>query len=216
MKKSLKLLAALGMLSMLISVVACDMPTEEQLLGATTKEGEEASSSSGESTNSSGSNSSSPIWSKFDGADMQVWEDTVSLSPTADGLEIKIGSKGWWGMCFCNKADVDKLSPDCVTFDMSKVKKITFLAKASKEASMWIAQSNENATDVNHKLLNISTEFEEKTYELQSPGTHDYGLFDLGANDAVGGTKESKVVFTIKNIKFLDANGNEIVPSRNE
>lgn len=210
MKKSLRLLAALGMLSMLISVVACDMPTEEQLLGATTKEGEDAGASSGESSNSSGSNSSSPIWSKFEGADMQIWVDTATLTPTADCLEIKVKNSEWWGMCFCNKADVGA-DEGAVTFNMSGISTITFDAKASSPVTIWVAQSDAVAEKQNVKNVSLTTTFETKTYTLQNPGNRDYGVLDIGGDNNPFGT-----IISIKNIKFLDAAGNETVPSRNE
>ena len=210
MKKSLKLLAAVGMLSMLISFVACDMQTEDQLLGATTKEGGDETSSPGESSNSSGSTSSSPIWSTFEGADMQVWVDTAALTPTTECLEIKVRNSEWWGMCFCNKADVGA-DAGAVTFNMSGIRTITFDAKASSPVTIWVSQSDAAADKQNETNISLTTNFETKTYTLQNPGTRDYGVLDIGGNNNPFGT-----IISIKNIKFLDANGNETVPTRNE
>jgi len=219
MKKSLRLLAALGMLSMLISLVACDMPTEDQLLGATTKEGEEAGSSSGDSKDSASSTGTkSPLWSKFEGADMQVWviegttTTTADVSPKSDCIEIAIKSAGWWGMCFCNDKAV-AANAGAVTFNMSQVKTITFEAKASETASMWVAQMPTAPT--NQQRVELSTEFAEKSYSLVNPGSNDYGVLSIGGGD-LNTTVKTGVKISIKNIKFLDANGNEIVPSRNE
>ena len=221
MKKKLRLLAAVGMLSMLISFVACDMQTEDQLLGTTaTKEGEEKGNSSGGSKGSSGKKS--PLWSKFDGADMQVWvtegekKPTATLAEKSDCLEIKIGREGWWGMCFCNKADIGVASPDCVTFNMSNIAKITFEAKASESASMLAAQSDNNSDPQNKTKIDLSTEFEEKEYNLSNPGSRDYGVLVFIGEPNSGTTTKTNVVISVKNIKFFDANGNETAPSRNE
>ena len=216
MKKSLKLLAAVGMLSMLISFVACDMQTEDQLLGTTTKEGEEKGNSSGGSKGSTGKKS--PLWSKFDGADMQVWviegttTTTANVSEKSDCIEIAIKSAGWWGMCFCNDKAVDAKS-NPVTFDMSQVKTITFEAKASENASMWVGQMPSGLE--RQQRVELSTAFEEKTVTLTAPTNHDYGLLAIGGGD-LDTTVKTGVKISIKNIKFLDASGNEIVPTRNE
>lgn len=219
MKKSLKLLAALGMLSMLISVVACDMPTEDQLLGATAKEGEEAGSSSGDSKDSASSTGTkSPLWSKFEGADMQVWviegttTTTADVSPKSDCIEIAIKSAGWWGMCFCNDKAVGA-GPNAVTFDMSQVASITFEAKASQTASMWVGQMPSGLGD--KQRVELSTDFAEKTFTLSNPTNHDYGVLAIGGGD-LDTTVTTGVKIYIKNIKFLNAAGTEIVPTRNE
>lgn len=212
MKKIIKLLTAIGMLSLLFSFAACDIPTESELLG---DGGKTVTKDPVTTIPSNDSNSgSSALWSMLDGADMQVWENTATLTETDEGLDIEIGTVGWWGMCFCNAASVGP-NDGAVTFDMSKVKKITFEAKASEKASVLIAQSNSNAVDVNHKNIELSTNYLTKSYELISPEKNAYGLFDLLANNK-GGTTKTGVVISIKNIKFLDVNGNEIVPSRNE
>ena len=209
MKKIVKLVTALGILSLLFSFASCDLPTESELLGGNTKN----INNDNPIIDNPGSGSSA-LWSMLDGADMQVWEKTATLTETDEGLDIEIGTVGWWGMCFCNAASVGP-NDGAVTFDMSKVKKITFEAKASEKASVLIAQSNSNAVDVNHKNIELSTSYLTKSYELISPEKNAYGLFDLLANNK-GGTTKTGVVISIKNIKFLDVNGNEIVPSRNE
>ena len=160
-------------------------------------------------------NVASSLWSMFDGADMQVWEKTADLEETDEGLDITIGSSGWWGMCFCNSASTGVDSPDCVTFDMSKVAKITFEAKASKKASMWVSQSDAESKAVNQTKISLSTSYATKTFNLKNPGKKDYGVLDIGGGD-LNTTTESDVVISIKNIKFLDASGTEIVPTRNK
>ena len=215
MKKILRLITALGIVSLLISVSGCDMATEEELLAAAGK----TINNNDSNNNVSPGNSSSSIWSMFDGADMQTWEGTVSLQETGEGLELTINNGVWWGMCFCNSAGAKPTDSDCVTFDMSKVKTITFEAKSSEKASMWICQSDSAAETIDKKKIDLSTDFGTKTYTLSNPGKKNYGVFDLGgSNDANGLFTTSKVdlVITIRNVKFLDANGKEIVPSRNK
>ncbi len=221
MKKMLKVLAAFAMIAMAISFAGCDMATEDELLEDPKKTTTGGTGGGGNSGGGGGSGSSSLLWSSFDGASMQVWKGeysgllTADLDETDEGLEITIKDEGWWGMCFCNDAAVGAES-DPVTFDMSKVAKISFEAKASKNGSMWVAQSPKNSKPANTKSINLTTSFETKTYTLSNPGTDCYGVLDLGGDPNLGNTVESDVVITIKNIKFLDANGAETTPSRNE
>ena len=212
MKKLIKGFATITSLFCLLSLVSCNMATEDELLATVGKTKKDNINTTIPTNSSSGE--SSALWSKFDGADMQVWEKTATLTETAEGLDIEIGSVGWWGMCFCNAAGVGP-NDNPVTFDMSKVKKITFEAKASETASVLIAQSNSKAEDVNHKTIDLSTDYKTKTYELKSPEKNAYGLFDLLANSK-GGTAKTGIVISIKNIKFIDAAENETVPTRNE
>lgn len=229
MKKMFKLFATFAMISLVTSFAGCDLASEDELLNATPEKttgtipqdagstGESGSSESGGASGAEVSSgiSTSPLWSMFDGADMQVWEGTAMLEETDESLEITIGSAGWWGMCFCNAASVGAKSSDCVTFDMSKITKITFEAKASEKATMWVSQSDAESKPQNQTKINLTTSFETKSFTLKNPGTKDYGVLDIGGGD-LGTTTKSDVVISIKNIKFLDANGTETVPTRNE
>ncbi len=223
MKKMLKLFAAFAMISLAVSFVSCDLATEDELLETVAGNNTPADNGVTPGTSGSGtgtdvstgggtgnSSSTSPIWSKFDGADMQVWQDTVTLTPTAEGLDIKVKNSDWWGMCFCNKADED-LAKGAVTFDMTKVKTIKVDAKASAPVTIWLAQSDKDAAKVHDENFEIDTTFKTLTYELTNPSNRDYGVLDIGGNG-----NPWKTIITIKNIKFLDANGVETTPSRNE
>ena len=209
MKKIVKLVTTLGILSLLFSFASCDLPTESELLGGNNK----IINRDDPVIDDPGSGSST-LWSRFDGADMQVWGNTATLTETEEGLNIESGNAGWWGMCFCNSTGVGAGS-DAVTFDMSKIKKITFEAKASENATMWASQSDATATVTNQTKINLSTSYATKEFVLRNPGTKDYGVLDIGGGD-LDTTTKSDVVISIKNIKFLDANGNETVPTRNE
>lgn len=204
MKKLLRAIKALGLITVVLAFAGCDMLTEEELLATVGKKVD----------------GGSVLWSSFEGAAMQVWlgetskKETAELHETADGLTIKIKDEGWWGMCFCNDAGVGA-DQNPVTFDMSGIAKITFEAKASEKASMWISQSPKDSKPVNQKAVSLGTSFEPKEYSLTNPGKDCYGVFDLGGGDKDTTTK-SGVVITIKNIKFLDKDGKEIAPSRNE
>lgn len=209
MKKLLKIFAAFAMFATAISFASCDMATEEELLNKKTTAG-----------GGGGAGSGSILWSSFDGAAMQVWQSefepynfTASLAETEEGLEITVLDEGWWGMCFCNDASVGANS-NPVTFDMSKVKTITFEAKASKAGDIWISQSPRDSKPVNKQTVTLSTEFATKTYTLSNPGTDCYGVLDIGGEGS--GIVASDSIVTIRNIKFLDAEGTETVPSRNE
>lgn len=214
MKKLVKLLAAIGTLSLLFSFAACDIPTESELLGNNNKIIVEDPN-----VKTPGEVSNGGLWSMLDGADMQMWSDpsglTAELEETSEGLKITvIGNENWWGMCFCNNAATD-VAAGAVTFDMSKITKITFEAKASENASMWVSQSNAQAKVTNQKKIDLTTQFETKTFTLSNPGTKDYGVLDIGGGD-LSTTVKKDLIIVIKNIKFFDANGNETVPSRNE
>ena len=205
MKKIVKLLTALGLVSLMVSFAGCGLKTEAELLNGTTRGGEE-------------NGGSSSLWSKFDGADMQVWVKentnitTADVAQQADCIEITIKDAGWWGMCFCNdKAVAANQNP--VTFDMSQVKTITFEAKASQTASMWVGQMPSGLD--NQQKIDLSTDFAEKTFTLRNPTNHDYGVLAIGGGD-LETTVTTGVKISIKNIKFLNEAGAEIAPSRNE
>lgn len=205
MKKIVKLLTALGLVSLMVSFAGCGLKTEAELLNGTTRGGEE-------------NGGSSSLWSKFDGADMQVWviegttTTTADVAQQADCIEITIKDAGWWGMCFCNdKAVAANQNP--VTFDMSQVKTITFEAKASQTASMWVGQMPSGLD--NQQKIDLSTDFAEKTFTLRNPTNHDYGVLAIGGGD-LETTVTTGVKISIKNIKFLNEAGAEIAPSRNE
>ena len=207
MKKIVKLLTALGLISLMVSFAGCGLKTEAELLNGTTTRGGEA--------NGGGS---SPLWSSFDGADMQVWviegtsTTTADVAQQSDCIEITIKDAGWWGMCFCNdKAVAANQNP--VTFDMSQVKTITFEAKASQTASMWVGQIPSGLA--NQYKVDLSTDFAEKTFNLSNPTNHDYGVLAIGGGD-LETTVTTGVKISIKNIKFLNEAGAEIAPSRNE
>ena len=230
MKKMFKLFTVMAMFSLVISLAGCNMDTEDDLLentgktgvGMTNGSGSKGTGSSGNSSGSgeTGGGSEDPLWYSFEGADMQVWKDewthvaTADLVPQSEWLDIIIGESGWWGMCFCNDASVGA-GAAAVTFDMTKVKKIEFEAKASKKASIWVSQSNNESKPTNQTKIELGTEFAKKTFTLKNPGKNDYGVLDIGGGD-LQTTTESDVVISIKNIKFLDANENECNPTRNE
>lgn len=232
MKKMLKIITALAMISLAISFAGCSMDTEEELINASPSTGKTGgaglNNGSGNQVSTGGNNSGASddsddegaLWASFEGASMQIWRaeyapynSTADLEETDDGLAITVLDEGWWGMCFCNDASVGA-NDSPVTFDMSKVAKITFEAKASKKGSMWISQSPRDSKPYNKQQISLSTKFESKSYTLKNPGTDCYGLFDLGGED--GNITASDSVITIRNIKFLDANGNDCNPSRNE
>ena len=80
---------------------------------------------------------------------------------------------------------------------------------------MWVSQSNAQAKVTNQKKIDLTTQFETKTFTLSNPGTKDYGVLDIGGGD-LSTTVKKDLIIVIKNIKFFNANGNETFPSRNE
>jgi hypothetical protein len=159
--------------------------------------------------------SSSVLWSKFDGADLQIWSNTFTAeSSDTDGMVFTVGSSGWWGGCFCNNA-ADAVG-SATTFDMSDIAKITFDVKGSAAGSFWVSCSNSSAAVTGQTAIALTTDWVNKTFSCASyVSSTDYGVLDVGGGD-LGTTSTSGYKVYIKNIAFWDASGNEIVPARSE
>lgn len=179
---------------------------------ASTSSPDSGSGDSGGSGGSGGSGTTSGIWSKFEGADIQIWSNTFTAEEdSTDGLVITVGSVGWWGGCFCNAGAVAPTASDVVTFDMSNVAKITFDAKASASGSMWVSCSDSAANTKGKTTMNLTTDFVSQTFNCTgNVSSTDYGVLDFGGENASG------TIVYIKNIAFYDSTGTEIVPTRNE
>ncbi len=169
--------------------------------------------SSGNDGDSSGTNT--VLWSKFEGADLQVWSNTFTAETNdTDGMIITVGSSGWWGGCFCNNAA--DAAGAATTFDMSNVAKITFDVKGSAAGSFWVSCSDSTAATKGQTAIALTTDWVNKEFSCASyVGSTDYGVLDIGGGD-LSTTATSGYKVYIKNIAFWNAAGNEIVPARSE
>lgn len=166
-------------------------------------------------SNSGSTTGSTILWSTFEGCDLQIWSGTFTSTEGSNGLEITVSAPdGWWGGCFCDSGA--NAAGAAVTFDMSKVASITFDAKASAAGSMWVSSSNNAAKVTGQTKIALTTDWVTQTYACAgNVSSSDYGVLDIGGGD-LSTTTTAGYVIDIKNIKFLDASGAEILPTRNE
>jgi hypothetical protein len=171
-----------------------------------------AADSSGSDDDTDGTSStSSALWSSFEGCDIQIWYG-FTADTSNDYLEMTVGDDvTWWGGAFVNDAS----ATDAITFDMSDVAEITFSAKGSDTGSFWISHENSSGTLSNQTAISLSTDWESCTYTCNGVTSTDLAVFAFGGGDLSTTVTEGYVV-SIKNIAFWDAEGNEIVPTRNE
>ncbi|WP_191018239.1 hypothetical protein [Treponema zioleckii] len=155
----------------------------------------------------------------FSGCGVQLWvTDWDPANPTnptctgdvEDNAFVITGCLNYWGGQF---GAFNEMSG--VEFDMSKVAKVTFDAKASTAGKGLIFSVRLGDEIVNElKDFNVTTEY--KTYSLQvtnpitSPTTEVFRLQGITDNGAVIGGKNVKTY--IKNVAFFDSDGKEITP----
>ena len=150
------------------------------------------------------------FWSKFEGTDFQIWEATCDLEAKDTGLEITVGNKGWWGFGLCNNYALKPSDPH-VSYNMTKVAKITLEAKSNKnKGKLKLLQIDDKAKDSNPKLTPFKTDFEKITYDLVNPNPKAYAVFAIAGEGCGQGD-----VITIRKVAFWDSEGKEIVPTLN-
>lgn len=156
------------------------------------------------------------LWKTFEGADLQIWPngDSFTADDTKGYLEVTIGSLGWWGGCYCDSKSGKVGTAGYVSFDMSKVAKITFDAKGSATGSFWVSQSDKDSKTANQVAVSLTTDWVAQTYTTSGTSSTDYGVLDIGGGDKATTTTAGYKVY-IRNIAFYDASGAEIVPTRN-
>lgn len=175
------------------------------------------SGSGGGGGTGTGTTDTTGLWSKFDGADCQIWNSTFTAAESGDGSGwiFTVGSVGWWGGCFCNSGSVAPTDTGVITFDMSKVVKISFDVKGSAAGSFWASTSTAAAKPANQTAIPLTTDWVNKSFAVSETSTNDYGVLDIGGGDLSTTVTAGYEVY-IKNIAFWDAGGNEIVPTRKE
>jgi len=167
----------------------------------------------------SGAGGAVPFHMYNDKMDLQIWEGTCSISPTGSELIVTPTGTGWWGFGVCsNASDAQSI------YDLSKVAKCTYEAKGNNAAIKMYATIC--ATKQNE--VTLTDEYAE--YSFDTTGTCDEykngertgKTVDVAQNNAqfivtfgfASGSSDNS--FYIKNIKFFDASGNEIVPKINK
>jgi hypothetical protein len=183
--------------------------------GGTTPDTDDSGATPGDTT--PGTNTSTDkLWKTFEGADLQIWPngDSFTADDTKGYLEITVSSLGWWGGCYCDSKAGKVGTTGYVSFDMSKVAKITFDAKGSAAGSFWVSQSDKDSKVANQVAVTLTTDWVAQTYTTSGTSSTDYGVLDIGGGDK-GTTTTAGYKVYIRNIAFLDASGKEIVPTRN-
>lgn len=216
MKKSRTSFIVLFMMAIALLFASCQAESDPYDDSTSTSTQTGGSSSGGSTGSSTGGSSSTGLWSKFAGCDLQIWLNTFTAETGDDGIAITVGSAGWWGGCFCNKGSVGATDSGVVKYDMSKVAKITFDAKGSAAGAFYICNSDSAAQKKGGATIPLTTAWVSQTYSCStSVSATDYGLFDvIGASDAgTNTTTTAGYIVYIKNVAFWDASNNEIVPT---
>lgn len=145
-----------------------------------------------------------------DKMDFQVWTDYNGGCTTQkqDGALVIVQTGNWYGVAICSAANANDSSASGAIYDMSKIAKITFEAKAETEGT----KLNFSACTENAVSYPLSTEYQSFEYDMSKAshaksGNH-YCMVSLVQNETTTG-----VIHYVKNIAFWDASGTEIIPT---
>lgn len=149
------------------------------------------------------------LFKTFGGCGVQIWQDEWNSHDATFSIDyaegkITVGKVGWWGGSFGAYQDG---VPNGGTFNLSKVAKIEFDAKASTYGTIYF-----NIDDSNKNEIDIPTDFKHYEIPVKKAKAKAESLFAIGGVRDLN--KEGCEIF-IKNIAFYDAKGNEIVPEYN-
>ena len=220
MKKLVKLLVAIGTLSLLFSFAACDIPTESELLGITPgNEKIPSLDTSKDNTQTSNDNSSDDVstsdtigdsWgtlfatTEHNPIDLQVWQGFDSEFDSEYGMKSEIIGGAWFGGAIVQNSGAKPA--ESLYYDMSSVKKMTFKVKASENMTIWAGYSNQNKTDSLIKQnINVTTSWQEIT--VSGAGVQKaWAIFAFGSDGASDGSW-----LAFKDITYLDSNNKSVV-----
>ena len=220
MKKLVKLLAAIGTLSLLFSFAACDIPTESELLGITPgNEKIPSLDTSKDNTQTSNDNSSDDVstsdtigdsWgtlfatTEHNPIDLQVWQGFDSEFDSEYGMKSEIIGGAWFGGAIVQNSGAKPA--ESLYYDMSSVKKMTFKVKASENMTIWAGYSNQNKTDSLIKQpINVTTSWQEIT--VSGAGVQKaWAIFAFGSDGASDGSW-----LAFKDITYWDSNNKSVV-----
>ena len=207
MKKLIKGFAAITSLFCLLSLVSCDMATEEELLLKAGLSPNNSISVGGGSV--SGADSIGDAWGALfsdkshNPIDLQVWQGFDATYNNTDGMVCTISGSEWFGGAIVqNHKPVPK---DSVYFDMSAVKKMTFKVKASKNMTIWSSYSVTSKSDEFRKdPVNVTTDWQEVTFSKDGV-KEAWSIFAFGSD---GSTKGAKLYF--KDVTYYDSEGKSL------
>ena len=220
MKKLVKLLAAIGTLSLLFSFTACDIPTESELLGITpSNEKIPSLDTSKDNTQTSNDNSSDDVstsdtigdsWgtlfatTEHNPIDLQVWQGFDSEFDSEYGMKSEIIGGAWFGGAIVQNSGAKPA--ESLYYDISSVKKMTFKVKASENMTIWAGYSNQNKTDSLIKQnINVTTSWQEIT--VSGAGVQKaWAIFAFGSDGASDGSW-----LAFKDITYLDSSNKSVV-----
>ena len=214
MKKVLKLMAALGMISLMISFVSCDLLTEAELIARNNESG--APDNNGGPSLVGGSDTIGTAWgalfsnTEHNPIDLQVWKNFAATYDD-NGMNVKFQKTDttadvWFGGAIVQNMGAEVA--DSVYYDMSSVAKITFEVKATAEMPIWAGYSNQNQTDSFVKQnLNVTTNWQ--TITITSPGVAKaWSIFAFGC-DNTGNVYQNDTLY-FKNVTYLNSNGESV------
>ena len=222
MKKIVKLLAGVGILSLLFSFAACDLPTESELLGLTPGSENIPGVEKNPADNSSiGDNSSTDdedvstsdtigdSWgsmfasTEHNPIDLQVWQGFDAEYDSEFGMKSEIIGGSWFGGAIVQNCGAKPT--ESLYYDMSSVKKMTFKVKASENMTIWVGYSNQNKNDSLIKQnVNVTTSWQ--TITISGAGVQKaWTIFAFGSDGASDGSW-----LAFKDITYLDSSNKSV------
>lgn len=205
MKKLVKLFAAIGLLSLAASFAGCTMLTEEELKEKVLKEAEAAGGNTiGNAWGAMFSNRShNPI-------DLQVWQGFDATYDNDNGMKCLINNPNpnspWVGGAIVQNCHATV--SESLFYDMSKVEKVTFKVKATKNMAIWAGYANQAKTDSFIKQnINVTTDWQ--NIEIVSKGVSAaWAIFGFGSDNPGQAYNGGTLYF--KDITYLDNAGNSL------
>ncbi|MCR5218275.1 hypothetical protein [Treponema sp.] len=146
------------------------------------------------------------LFTSFAGCGVQIWQNEWGNHEATFALDydkgcITVGSVGWWGGSFgCYNNGI----PDGSRLNLSKIKKVTFEAKASSYGTFYMNFDNGMKNEIN-----VSKNFKQYTIDLSGLSKESDYLFTIGG---VRDLNESGTKIYLRNISFYDNEGNETIP----
>lgn len=219
MKKIIRLITALGMISLMMSFAGCNLQTEAELgrlntpqdgatpgtstPGNTTTPGTVTSPSTG-TTDTIGDawgalfsdHTHNPI-------DLQVWQGFDATYDSDYGMKCNLYPGAWFGGAIVQKFDAP--ADGAVYYDMSAVTKMTFKVKASNTMTIWAGYSNQNQND-SLKKQNVNVTKDWQTVTISQKGVAKaWAIFAFGSD---GVSKDEWLAF--KDVTFFNASGESV------
>lgn len=204
MKKVLKLMAALGIISLMISFVSCSLLTEAELKVRNNEQPNNGGPATGGGSDTIG-NAWGSLFSNTNHSpiDLQVWKGFEAKPDGDNGLKATVNGDEWFGGAIVQNFNPEPV--DSVCYNMSAVKKVTFKVKASKNISIWAGYSTVSKSgDHIEQPINATTDWQDVTINQQ-------GVPEAWAIFAFGGPANSKgTTIYFKDITYLDSNGESV------